>query len=75
MISPLLRQLGQLLTFLRVNCNFWVVVNTTNAILNVQITFKTMNVLDGFGNRTVFLSKLYNNKIKQLQNQKKKKVT
>lgn len=31
-VSKLVRWLGQLLTFLRVNCNSWVVVNTINAI-------------------------------------------
>lgn len=33
-VSKLVRWLGQLLTFLRVNCNSWVVVNTINAIFS-----------------------------------------
>lgn len=36
-ISRLLRWAGRLLTFLRVNCNFWFVVNTTNVIFNIPV--------------------------------------
>lgn len=35
--SQLLRWLGRLLTFLRVNCNFWFVVTTTKVIFNIQV--------------------------------------